>query len=128
VDLAVSARSVSPSLSELSQEEYPQSQSESETETDLPLRTSNNPSKTKDQKSKFDKVDEKLINGTAVDSDVHVAEGIGLNCSPLRWRRGQVIGEGTFGRVYKGIITCIHLHIYVDIFINRLFASIIREL
>ena len=24
--------------------------------------------------------------------------------SPLRWRRGQAIGEGTFGRVYKGNI------------------------
>lgn len=124
MDLAVTARSISPSLSELSQEEYPQSQSESETETDLPPRTSNNPSK--DQKNKFDKVDEKLINGTAVDSDVHVAEGIGLNCSPLRWRRGQVIGEGTFGRVYKGITLCIHLYTYVDTCIYRLFASIIR--
>ena len=30
----------------------------------------------------------------------NMAEGM-LN-SPLRWRRGQAIGEGTFGRVYKG--------------------------
>lgn len=26
----------------------------------------------------------------------------GIIGSPLRWRRGQAIGEGTFGRVYKG--------------------------
>ena len=29
--------------------------------------------------------------------------GMGIIGSPLRWRRGQAIGEGTFGRVYKGI-------------------------
>lgn len=29
--------------------------------------------------------------------------GMGIMGSPLRWRRGQAIGEGTFGRVYKGI-------------------------
>jgi hypothetical protein len=28
--------------------------------------------------------------------------GMGIIGSPLRWRRGQAIGEGTFGRVYKG--------------------------
>jgi mitogen-activated protein kinase kinase kinase len=30
-----------------------------------------------------------------------VAEGVGA--SPLRFRKGQAIGEGTFGRVYKGL-------------------------
>lgn len=98
---AVTERSESPSLSELSQEEYPPSQSESETDTAPTIAASANPLKSK--KGKF-KVEEKSMNGPAVDSDVHVAEGIGLNCSPLRWRRGQAIGEGTFGRVYKGIM------------------------
>jgi hypothetical protein len=79
----------------INQDEYPQSQSGSETD-DL------SPTSSKDQKG-IDIVDEKVINGTAVDSDVHVAEGVGISCSPLRWRRGQAIGEGTFGRVYKGM-------------------------
>jgi hypothetical protein len=34
--------------------------------------------------------------------------GSGAIGSPLRWRRGQAIGEGTFGRVYKGSLKCSH--------------------
>lgn len=34
--------------------------------------------------------------------------GSGAIGSPLRWRRGQAIGEGTFGRVYKGSLKPSH--------------------
>lgn len=34
--------------------------------------------------------------------------GSGAIGSPLRWRRGQAIGEGTFGRVYKGSLKSSH--------------------
>lgn len=89
-------RSVSPSLSELSQEEY-QSDGESETATSelfpLKLKYETNGERT---------LEKKVSTTVEIDADVYMAESAGP--SPLRWRRGQIIGEGTFGRVYKGII------------------------
>ena len=42
-------------------------------------------------------------NGINLDSSADSGRGeINTPNSPLRWRRGQAIGEGTFGRVYKG--------------------------
>ena len=48
-------------------------------------------------------------NGQNLDFSAECGRGTGTGTgtidtpnSPLRWRRGQAIGEGTFGRVYKG--------------------------
>lgn len=47
--------------------------------------------------------------------------GSGVIGSPLRWRRGQAIGEGTFGKVYKGLTW--PYHTLVLQLIRQLFLS-----
>jgi serine/threonine protein kinase len=42
-------------------------------------------------------------NRERLSSERNVAENGDNEDSPLRWRKGEVIGEGTFGKVYRGL-------------------------